>query len=177
MNYTHFLRTVHNCINIDSSTKNKIYPREKYLAKIRPFYDSDIIKVITGIRKSEKSSSLKSIIDELITRGLSNRIIYLPLDKRGYQNIITPDQLEKKIEECIKDSEKYYLIIDEVQNVKEFEKIILQYEEEGYSVFLTSSNSYLLNDELSTKLTGRYITFEIYTNLVILTLIKMLIIY
>ena len=147
----------------DNYMKNKIYPREKYLSKIRPFYDSDIVKVITGIRRAGKSSILKSIIDELITRGLSNRIIYLPLDKRGYKDIITPEQLEKKIEECIKDSEKYYLIIDEVQNVKGFEKIILQYEEEGYSVFLTGSNSYLLSDEISTKLTGRYITFEIYT--------------
>ncbi len=142
--------------------KNKIYPREKYLARIRPFYDSDIVKVITGIRRSGKSSILKSIIDELETRGLSDRIIYLPLDKRGYKNITTPEQLEKAIEECIKDSEKYYLIIDEVQNVEKFEKVILQYEEEGYSIFLTGSNSYLLSDEISTKLTGRYITFETY---------------
>ena len=142
--------------------KNKIYPREKYLARIRPFYDSDIVKVITGIRRSGKSSILKSIIDELETRGLSDRIIYLPLDKRGYKNITTPEQLEKAIEECIKDSEKYYLIIDEVQNIEKFEKVILQYEEEGYSIFLTGSNSYLLSDEISTKLTGRYITFETY---------------
>ena len=86
----------------------------------------------------------------------------IPLDKRGYKDIVTPEQLEKRIEECINDSEKYYLIIDEVQNVKGFEKVILQYEEEGYSVFLTGSNSYLLSDEISTKLTGRYITFETY---------------
>lgn len=142
--------------------QNKIYPREKYLTKIRPFYDSDIVKVICGIRRSGKSSILKSIIDELKTRGLSDRIIYLPLDKRGYKDIITPKQLEERIEECINDSEKYYLIIDEVQNVKGFEKVILQYEEEGYSIFLTGSNSYLLSDEISTKLTGRYITFETY---------------
>lgn len=75
--------------------KNKIYLIEKYLAKIRPFYDSDIVKVITGIRRSGKSSILKSIIDELVARGLSDRIIYLPLDKRGYKDIITPEQLEK----------------------------------------------------------------------------------
>lgn len=142
--------------------QNKIYPREKYLTKIRPFYDSDIVKVICGIRRSGKSSILKSIIDELKTRCLSDRIIYLPLDKRGYKDIITPKQLEERIEECINDSEKYYLIIDEVQNVKGFEKVILQYEEEGYSIFLTGSNSYLLSDEISTKLTGRYITFETY---------------
>lgn len=146
----------------DDDMENKIYPREKYLVRIRPFYDSDIVKVITGIRRSGKSSILKSIIDELGTRGLSDRIIYLPLDKRGYKDIITPKQLEERIEECIKDSEKYYLFIDEVQNVKKFEKVILQYEEEGYSIFLTGSNSYLLSDEISTKLTGRYITFETY---------------
>lgn len=146
----------------DDYMKDKIYPREKYLARIRPFYDSDIVKVITGIRRSGKSSILKSIIDELGARGVSDRIIYLPLDKRGYKDIVTPEQLEKRIEECINDSEKYYLIIDEVQNVKGFEKVILQYEEEGYSVFLTGSNSYLLSDEISTKLTGRYITFETY---------------
>ena len=63
--------------------KEKIYPREKYLSKIRPFYDSDIIKVITGIRRCGKSSILKSIIDELEKRNLGDRIIYLPLDKRG----------------------------------------------------------------------------------------------
>lgn len=146
----------------DEIMKNKIYPREKYLSKIRPFYDSDIVKVITGIRRSGKSFILKSVIKELESRNLSNRIIYLPLDKRGFKNITTPEQLEDKIEEQIKDSDMYYLIIDEVQNVKGFEKVVLQYEEEGYSIFLTGSNSYLLSDEISTKLTGRYISFETY---------------
>lgn len=142
--------------------KNKIYPREKYLSKIRPFYDSDLVKVITGIRRSGKTSILKAIISELESRNLSERIIYLPLDKRGYKNIVTPKQLEDKIEKQIYDSGMYYLIIDEVQNVKGFEKVVLQYEEEGYSIFLTGSNSYLLSDEISTKLTGRYLTFETY---------------
>lgn len=142
--------------------KNKIYPREKYLSKIRPFYDSDLVKVITGIRRSGKTSILKAIISELESRNLSERIIYLPLDKRGYKNIVTPKQLENKIEEQIYDSGMYYLIIDEVQNVKGFEKVVLQYEEEGYSIYLTGSNSYLLSDEISTKLTGRYLTFETY---------------
>ena len=74
--------------------KNKIYPREKYLSKIRPFYDSDLVKVITGIRRSGKTSILKAIISELESRNLSERIIYLPLDKRGYKNIVSPKQLE-----------------------------------------------------------------------------------
>ena len=75
--------------------KDKIYPRGKYLAKIRPFYDSDIIKVITGIRRCGKSSILKSIISELESRKLGNRIIYLPFDRRGFRQIKTPDELEK----------------------------------------------------------------------------------
>ena len=70
---------------------------------------------------------------------------------------------KKIIESQIRDDDKYYIIIDEVQNVVGFESVVLQYEEEGYSIFLTGSNSYLLSDEISTKLTGRYITFEIYT--------------
>ena len=54
--------------------KEKIYPREKYLSKIRPFYDSDIVKVITGIRRSGKSSILKSIISEIENKGLSEEL-------------------------------------------------------------------------------------------------------
>lgn len=143
--------------------KERIYPREKYLSPLRPFYDSNVVKVITGIRRSGKSSILKSIIAELEDRCLKERIIYLPLDRRGFKNIATPKDLEERIETQIQDDGRYYLFIDEVQNVKGFEKVVLQYEEEGYSIFLTGSNSYLLSDEISTKLTGRYVTFETFT--------------
>ena len=69
----------------------KVYPREKYLKKIRPFYDSDIIKVITGIRRCGKSCILKAIMNELSSNGVpESQIIYIPLDKRGYKNIKTP---------------------------------------------------------------------------------------
>ncbi len=106
---------------------------------------------------------LKSIISELINSSISaDRIIYLPLDRRGFKNIQAPKQLEERIESFIKDDGFYYLFIDEVQNVKGFESVILSYQEEGYSVFLTGSNSYLLSDEISTKLTGRYLTFETF---------------
>ena len=142
----------------------KVYPREKYLSRIRPFYDSDIIKVITGIRRCGKSFILKAIINELLSSGKSeDSIIYIALDKRGYKNIKTPDQLEKKIEEMIKGEGFHYLFIDEVQNVKGFESVVQAYAEDGFSVFLTGSNSYLLSDEITTKLTGRYLTFETFT--------------
>ena len=143
---------------------NNVYPREKYLKKIRPFYDSDIIKVITGIRRCGKSFILKAIMNELIDRGIpKTQIIYIPLDRRGYKNIKTSEELETKIESMLGDDENYYLFIDEVQNVFGFESVIHAYAEEGYSIFLTGSNSYLLSDEISTKLTGRYLNFEPFT--------------
>lgn len=140
-----------------------VYPREKYLKRIRPFLDSDIIKVITGIRRCGKSFIIKAIINELIEKGVSpDSIIYIPLDNRGFKYIKTPDALEEKIDSMIQSEGFHYLFIDEVQNVSGFEGVIQAYAEDGYSVILTGSNSYLLSDEISTKLTGRYLKFEIF---------------
>jgi predicted AAA+ superfamily ATPase len=91
-------------------------------------------------------------------------IIYLNLDKRGLRKIQTPDQLEKLIEEKSTISGIKYLFIDEIQNVTGFEEVINGFREDGeYSIFLTGSNSYLLSGELVTKLTGRYLEFELFT--------------
>ena len=140
-----------------------VYPREKYISRIRPFVDSDVIKVITGIRRSGKSFIIKGIINELLSRGINEKdILYIPLDKRGFKSIKTPEQLEEKIESVIADDDFKYLFIDEVQNVKGFESVVQSYAEEGFSVFLTGSNSYLLSDEITTKLTGRYVSFEVF---------------
>ena len=140
-----------------------IYKREYYLNKIRGFYNDTMIKVITGIRRCGKSYYLKSIIEELKNNGINdNDIIYIELDKKEYQYIKKPKQLEKVIDSYIKDNNFKYIFIDEVQNVKGFESLINSYREEGnYSIFLTGSNSYLLSGELVTKLTGRYIEIEL----------------
>ena len=151
-------------ITYNDCMEEKIYFREKYLKKIRPFYHDNLVKVITGIRRCGKSFILKMIMKELLEAGVSEeRIIYLPLDKRGFKNIKDPNALEKAIEERLKKDDVHYIFIDEVQNVPGFEEIVLAYEEEGHSVFLTGSNSYLLSDEISTKLTGRYVTFDVFT--------------
>lgn len=143
---------------------DKIYKREEYLSKIRGFYKDTIIKVISGIRRCGKSTLLKSIIEELKENGVKDKdIIYIELDKKEYKDITTPEQLEKTIDSMIQDKEFKYLFIDEIQNVKDFEKLINAYrEEENYSIFLTGSNSYLLSGELVTKLTGRYIEIEMF---------------
>lgn len=140
----------------------KIYKREEYLKKIRGFYDDTMIKVITGIRRCGKSYFLKSIIEELNERGIKDKdIIYIELDRKEYKDIDTPLLLEKLIDSLVIDNDFKYLFIDEVQNVEGFETIVNAYRETGnYSIFLTGSNSYLLSGELVTKLTGRYIEFE-----------------
>lgn len=142
----------------------KLYKRENYLKKIRGFYNDTMIKVITGIRRCGKSYLLKTIIEELKENGINNKdIIYIELDKKGYKNITTPEELEKTIDNLVLDKDFKYLFIDEIQNVRGFETIINAYREEGnYSIFLTGSNSYLLSGELVTKLTGRYIEIEMF---------------
>lgn len=145
----------------------KLFHRTSYLKKLRPFYDSDLIKVVTGIRRCGKSCLLKTVIEELRGAGIEeSRIAYLDLDARGNRKITTPDQLDTLIEQSIDLGlpGTKYLFIDEVQNVSGFEKVINGYREEGdISIFITGSNSYLLSGELATKLTGRYIEIEMFT--------------
>ena len=142
------------------------YPRENYLKKIRPFYhDHELIKVLTGIRRCGKSTIFSLIKKELEDSGIEKeQIVDINLDKRGFKNIKTPAALEKKIDELAAGKEFCYLFIDEIQNVDGFEEIINAFREEGnYSIFITGSNSYLMSGELVTKLTGRYLEFEIHT--------------
>ena len=140
----------------------KIYKREEYLKKIRGFYNDDMIKVVSGIRRCGKSYLLKSVIEELLESGVNKKdIIYIELDKKENKEITTPKQLEKLIDSKIIDKDFKYLFLDEIENVKDYETLINSYREEGnFSIFITGSNSYLLSGELATKLTGRYIEIE-----------------
>ena len=143
-----------------------LFKREKYLKKIRPFYHADdIIKVITGVRRCGKSSLMEMIADEIRHNGTAeDNIIYLDLDKRENRKIKTADQLETLIESKIKNDGLHYLFIDEIQNVTGFEEVINGFRSDGgFSIFITGSNSYLLSGELVTKLTGRYLEFELFT--------------
>lgn len=143
----------------------ELFKRENYLSKIRGFYHTkDIIKVITGIRRSGKSSLMQIIANEIIASGVKKEnVIYINLDKKGFKKIKTTDQLENLIDSLSSAKGVKYLFIDEIQNVENFEETINAYrEEDEYSIFITGSNSYLLSGELITKLTGRYIEFEIF---------------
>lgn len=144
-----------------------LYKRELYLKKIRPFINvTSLIKVLSGVRRSGKSSIMELIVEELLTNNINkDNILYLNLDKRPYIGVKTISKLEEIIDNYFKNKEGIkYLFIDEVQNVKDFELLVNAYREENdYSIFITGSNSYMLSGELVTKLTGRYVEFKINT--------------
>ena len=142
----------------------RLFPRERYLSKIRGFYhECEIIKVITGVRRCGKSSLMNLVIQELLNGGVSREnILYFNLDKRPYRGLSKPDELDALIEKHASAQGVKYLFIDEIQNISGFETVINAWREEGdVSIFITGSNSYLLSGELVTKLTGRYLEFQI----------------
>lgn len=139
--------------------------REKYLSKIRPFYDQDLIKVITGIRRCGKSVILTQIIDELKKEGITDeQIIYLNFESKEYSNIKNDDDLYLYIKKNLKNKNKYYLFFDEIQNVECWERTVNSFKadlKDNVSIFITGSNSDLLSGELATHLAGRYVSFKV----------------
>ena len=137
--------------------------REKYLSKIRDFYDKNIIKVITGIRRSGKSVLIKQIIDELKSKDIDdNHIIYLNFEDVKNAFIDSYIKLDEYVTSKITDDKKYYLFFDEIQLVPEWERAINSFNATlNTSVFVTGSNSKLLSGELATLLSGRYVSFKI----------------
>ena len=137
--------------------------RELYLQQIRPFYESDIIKVITGVRRAGKSVLLKTIMEELNANGIDDEhIIYINLEDMDYEYIESASDLNKEIKSRIRDDKKYYLFLDEIQHVTDFEKALASFRATlNTSLFVTGSNSTLLSGELATLLTMRTVEFEV----------------
>ena len=135
--------------------------REIYLKKIRPFYNSDLVKILVGIRRCGKSVLLKQIIEEL-TNVDDEHIIYINFEYIEYEELLDYKKLNNYIKNKIKDDKLYYLFFDEIQNVMQFEKVVNSLRaSSNVSIFITGSNSKLLASELSTVLSGRYVTFKI----------------
>lgn len=137
--------------------------RERILKKIRPFYDSELIKVLIGLRRSGKSVLLRQIMDELVKSGVEeSQIIYMNFEDFQYSSITDAEQLYQYICGQRKNEEKYYLFFDEIQMVKEFERVINSFRATwDVSIFITGSNGKLLSGELATLLSGRYVSFQV----------------
>lgn len=145
---------------------NNMIKREKYLKRIRPFYEQDLIKVITGIRRCGKSVILNQIMDELRQSGVKDeQIIYINFEFTDYIDINDAKKFNEFIEKKLINKNKYYVFFDEIQNVDRWEKVVNSLKakyNENISIFITGSNSDLLSGELATLIAGRYVSFKIY---------------
>lgn len=142
---------------------DKIIKREYYLERIRPFYNSELIKVLIGIRRCGKSVLLRQIIEEIAAQGIKEeQIIYLNFEDFAFSGLHTAQALYDYIKEKRVNEDKYYLFFDEIQMVEEFEIVINSFRATwDVSIFITGSNGKLLSGELATYLSGRYVSFRI----------------
>ena len=137
--------------------------REIYLSRIRGFYDSNLVKILIGIRRCGKSIILEQIMDEIRQKNIDDsHIIYINFEYIEYEELKDYKKLNKFIKDKIVDKELYYIFFDEIQNVDEFERVVNSLRASlNVSIFMTGSNSKLLSNELSTVLSGRYVSFTI----------------
>lgn len=133
--------------------------REKYLKEIRPFYDSDLVKIITGIRRCGKSVILKTIYEE-INKNSSNTLYLDFEDVEDLKKAGSVDLLLNYVKQNRKDG-KCYVFLDEVQNIKDWSLAVRTLRLHNNSVFISGSNSKLLSKEFATELSGRYVSFRI----------------
>lgn len=137
--------------------------RERILERIRPFYDSDLIKVLIGLRRSGKSVILQQIRGELLQKGVKeDRILSINFEDFQYASITDAQKFYNYICQKRTSDEKYYFFFDEIQMVKGFERVINSFRTTwDVSIFITGSNAKLLSGELATLLTGRYVSFYV----------------
>lgn len=139
--------------------------RELYMSRIRPFIGTDLIKVMTGIRRCGKSVMLKLIQQELIESGISpTQFISINFEDMNYSHLQTAKALHNEISARASEIEgKVYLFFDEIQEVKDWEKCINSLRVSlDCDIYITGSNANLLSGELATYLGGRYVEFVIY---------------
>lgn len=139
--------------------------RETYMRRIRPFIGSDLVKVMTGIRRSGKSVMLELIQDELISSGVNeNNFISINFEDLRYAHLSDAMALHEEIlKRAEQISGKVYLFFDEIQEVSNWEKCINSFRVSlDCDIYITGSNANLLSGELATYLGGRYVEFVIY---------------
>ena len=137
--------------------------RTQYLERLRPFYDSELVKVITGIRRCGKSTILRQVIAEIKENGIEDsHIVYINFEDYKYHKLTDADAFYEYVEQKIVDESKYYLFFDEIQNVNNFELVVNSFRAtHNVSIFITGSNSKLLSGELATHLSGRTVSLRV----------------
>ena len=138
--------------------------RKIYMDKILPFIGKPIIKVLTGVRRSGKSTILQMIREELTDRNIKGaQILFYRLDSLEYEDIKTSKELYKELKEHLYSDGKTYIFLDEIQEVESWEKVVNSLMTDfDVDIYVTGSNSRMMSSEISTYLTGRYVSFRIY---------------
>jgi len=143
--------------------KKKYIPREKYINKIKPFIDKELIKVFVGQRRVGKSYLMYQLIDFLLKEDTNKHIIYINKELNEFEKIRTYQDLYEYVKTKSVSDKTNYLFIDEIQNIEGFENALKSFTAEGnYDIYCTGSNADLLSGELATFLSGRYIEFNIF---------------
>ena len=138
--------------------------RENYVKKIMAFTDTPFVKVLTGVRRCGKSTIMQMIMDELRGRGISDeRIVSYRFDSMEYEDV-TAKQLYEMLKTKLSNTEKIYLFLDEVQEITSWEKTVNSINTDfNVDIYVTGSNSRMMSSEIATYLTGRYVSFRIFT--------------
>ncbi len=138
--------------------------RPLYTEKIMSFVDTPFVKILTGVRRCGKSTIMKLVMEELRQRGIdSNRIVHYAFDSMENEEIKTSSTLFAEIKQHLPDQGKTYLFLDEIQEVKSWEKVVNSLMTDyDVDIYVTGSNSRMMSSEISTYLTGRYVSFRIY---------------
>ena len=139
--------------------------RPQYIKKIMPYVDTPFVKVLTGVRRCGKSTILKMIAEELKKRGVSlNQILAYSFDSMQHEDIKTAKLLYNEVKSRIAtDGGKTYLFLDEIQEVTDWEKAVNSFMTDfDVDIYVTGSNSRMLSSEISTYLTGRYVSFNVF---------------
>lgn len=139
--------------------------RPDYLEKLKPFIDVKVIKILAGIRRCGKSTILEMLKQELISHGVKeDHIISINYSNVEFDKSFNFLKMYDELKAKFVDEKKYYLLLDELQEVDGWEKTVNSlFEEKNVDIYVTGSNSKLLSSEISTYLTGRYVTIPVYT--------------
>ena len=136
--------------------------RVEYFERLLKFKDKGLIKVITGVRRCGKSTLLLMYKDYLLENGISeDHIIFINFEDLDNEELTNYKALYDFINALIKDDKKYYIILDEIQNVNKFQKTIDSlYLKTNVDIYITGSNAYMLSSEIATLISGRYVQIE-----------------
>jgi predicted AAA+ superfamily ATPase len=139
--------------------------RTLYIDKIKAFIDKPFIKVISGIRRSGKSSILLLLKNEILQKGVDEQqILFINFESFNFADIKTGEQLYTYVKERIVPGKRQYILLDEIQEVTAWEKAVNSFMLDfDVDLYITGSNSHLLSSELATFLAGRYVEFQIQT--------------